>query len=167
MANPPITIGSFDNVPAPGSPIKSDWPQEISNYVQALPRGQIGVASMSGDQTGIGATLTDITGLSVAFTADPTRRYKTSLEITCYPSVAASVVAAIANAAGALIRRGYVSVGAVNGYACITIFNVETGLSGAQTRKAQASTSAGTLVVYGSATTCQIVVEDLGKTLPT
>jgi hypothetical protein len=33
MANPPITIGPFDNVPAPGSPIRSDWPQEISNYV--------------------------------------------------------------------------------------------------------------------------------------
>lgn len=33
MANPPIVIGPFDNVPAPGSPIRSDWPQEISQYV--------------------------------------------------------------------------------------------------------------------------------------
>ena len=33
MANPPITIGPFDNVPAPGSPIRSDWAQEISTYV--------------------------------------------------------------------------------------------------------------------------------------
>ena len=33
MANPPIVIGPFDNVPAPGSPIRSDWPQEISAYV--------------------------------------------------------------------------------------------------------------------------------------
>lgn len=33
MANPPITIGPFANVPAPGSPIRSDWPQQITNYV--------------------------------------------------------------------------------------------------------------------------------------
>ncbi len=32
-ANPPITIGPFANVPAPGSPIRSDWPQQITNYV--------------------------------------------------------------------------------------------------------------------------------------
>ncbi|HEY6416330.1 MAG TPA: hypothetical protein VIX41_08835 [Acidimicrobiales bacterium] len=33
MAAPPITIGPFNNVPAPGSPIRSDWPQSISTYV--------------------------------------------------------------------------------------------------------------------------------------
>lgn len=32
-AAPPITIGPFTNVPAPGSPIRSDWPQDISTYV--------------------------------------------------------------------------------------------------------------------------------------
>lgn len=31
--NPPITIRIFTNVPAPGSGVKSDWPQQISNYV--------------------------------------------------------------------------------------------------------------------------------------
>jgi hypothetical protein len=35
MANPPITIGPFTNVPAPGSPIRSDWSQSISSYVAA------------------------------------------------------------------------------------------------------------------------------------
>ena len=33
MANPPITIGPFTNVPAPGSPIASAWPQQITTYV--------------------------------------------------------------------------------------------------------------------------------------
>lgn len=33
MANPPIDIGPFLNVPAPGSAVKSDWPQQITNYV--------------------------------------------------------------------------------------------------------------------------------------
>lgn len=32
-ANPPITIGPFTNVPAPGSPIRSDWPQQLTQYV--------------------------------------------------------------------------------------------------------------------------------------
>ena len=31
--NPPVTIGPFTNVPAPGSGVKSDWPQQISTYV--------------------------------------------------------------------------------------------------------------------------------------
>jgi hypothetical protein len=33
MANPPITIGPFDNVPAAGSLVRSDWCQEVSQYV--------------------------------------------------------------------------------------------------------------------------------------
>jgi len=33
MANPPITIGPFENVPAAGSPIRSDWAQQISRFV--------------------------------------------------------------------------------------------------------------------------------------
>lgn len=33
MPAPPIVIGPFDNVPAPGSPIRSNWPQEITQYV--------------------------------------------------------------------------------------------------------------------------------------
>lgn len=38
MANPPITIGPFDNVPAQGSPIRSNWPQEISTVVTEMLR---------------------------------------------------------------------------------------------------------------------------------
>ena len=33
MANNPITIGPFANVPAPGSPIRSDWAQQITTFV--------------------------------------------------------------------------------------------------------------------------------------
>ena len=33
MANPPITIGPFTNVPAPGSPIASAWAQTISQFL--------------------------------------------------------------------------------------------------------------------------------------
>lgn len=41
MANPPVTIGPFTSVPAPGSPIVSPWPQQVSTVVTALPRGYV------------------------------------------------------------------------------------------------------------------------------
>lgn len=36
MANPPITIGPFTNVPAPGSPIASAWAQQLTQYAVDL-----------------------------------------------------------------------------------------------------------------------------------
>ena len=48
MATSPITIGPFDNVPAPGSPIASAWAQEISTYVVNSPaRHAVGMFSAS------------------------------------------------------------------------------------------------------------------------
>ena len=35
MANPPITIGPFTNVPAPGSPIASPWAQQLTTFAVA------------------------------------------------------------------------------------------------------------------------------------
>lgn len=128
-----------------------------------LPRGWVGQGIPSVDTTGIGATMTDITGMSVAFTADPTRRYKTSVLFVCYPSVGpASIVAQIANAAGTLMKRSFVTVPTANYYATVTVALVESGLSGAQTRKAMVSTSAGTLVTYAASTSALILVEDIG-----
>lgn len=54
MANPPITIGPFANVPAPGSPIRSDWPQQLTTYaVNLASRGE---ASTGAGKTGITLT---------------------------------------------------------------------------------------------------------------
>ena len=48
MATSPITIGPFDNVPAPGSPIASAWAQEITTYVVNSPaRHAVGMFSAS------------------------------------------------------------------------------------------------------------------------
>jgi len=35
--NPPVTIGPFTNVPAPGSGVQSAWAQQITNYVLRTP----------------------------------------------------------------------------------------------------------------------------------
>ena len=78
MANPPIVIGQFDNVPAPGSPIRSDWPQEISTAVTALqaayPAILVGQSPTGGAQT-VGTSATALTGLSTTFTAIAGARY--------------------------------------------------------------------------------------------
>ena len=42
MANPPITIGRYANVPAPGSPIRSAWPQQITRDVAGMQWGSSG-----------------------------------------------------------------------------------------------------------------------------
>jgi len=52
QAAPPITIGPFTNVPAPGSPIRSDWPQSISDYVAKLPLTQGGAGGFTTNASG-------------------------------------------------------------------------------------------------------------------
>lgn len=132
-----------------------------------LAGGYVGSASPSADQSGIGATMTDITGMSVTWTADPTRRYMTTMILTCYPSTGpASIVAQIANASGTLVRRAFTTVPTANYYADMVVVAVETGLSGPQTRKGQINVSAGTLTVYAATTTAIIIVEDVTTVSP-
>lgn len=85
MANPPITIGPFDNVPAPGSPIRSDWPQEAAQWIAAV-------------DAGIPNTLLQ------AFTTDnmalnPTTPWNLALAVTCparpYPRLAVLTMSAL------------------------------------------------------------------------
>lgn len=66
MANPPITIGPFANVPAPGSPIRSDWAQQITQYV--VDRAPGSIAWIGNGQS---ADLTFPLGASDIFTAGP------------------------------------------------------------------------------------------------
>jgi hypothetical protein len=54
MANPPITVGPFNNVPAPGSPIRSDWPQSVTAWL-----GRHGCALVQAGQSVPPATQTD------------------------------------------------------------------------------------------------------------
>jgi hypothetical protein len=42
-AAPPTTIGPYTNVPAPGSPVRSDWPQQLTTDVVNLLLTRVGV----------------------------------------------------------------------------------------------------------------------------
>jgi hypothetical protein len=127
-----------------------------------LPRGFVGQDYTGTAVTGIGSALTYL-GARVDFTADPTRRYKTTL-ITGridQMSAAANAFAGIYDAATPTptpIRYNYLYLPAgVFGF--ITVFAVEWGLTGAIARRAMGSTSAGT-VNFQAWTT--VLVEDIG-----
>lgn len=67
MSNPPITIGPFDNVPAPGSPIRSDWAQEITQYVVDWLAG----ARVDGGFARVGAHIMAAIGSALFVPVDP------------------------------------------------------------------------------------------------
>lgn len=94
MANPPITIGQFDNVPAPGSPIKSDWAQEISAAVAAAQAPAHGAAEVALlPYAGVGAK-------NVMTVAVPAVNYATVMTVTAVMSFAAD--------SGETAVRGYI-----------------------------------------------------------
>lgn len=80
MANPPIVIGPFNNVPAPGSPIRSDWPQQITQYavdsrttINALIKQNGMVATVGILKTGtVDANGDILVNFGVTFKAKPT-----------------------------------------------------------------------------------------------
>lgn len=69
-ATPPVVIGPFPNVPAPGSPIRSDWPQQITHYV--VDRGvgtwlyNVTVNEASAIRVEAGTAIYTLSGLGVA-----------------------------------------------------------------------------------------------------
>lgn len=77
--NPPIVIGPFANVPAPGSGVKSDWAQQISHWVtDQMPRGlKVRPAYVTVDQASVVAE-TDLTGLTNTITVEAGRWYEVS-----------------------------------------------------------------------------------------
>lgn len=169
MANPPIVIGSFDNVPAPGSPIKSDWPQEISTFVQRLPRGLIGSALRTADQGPIasGAT-TDLTGLTVTFTPfDANRRIVTEWKVRMSKDATGGAVwVDLTDAAGTGVDQVFFTMTGSSD-ATFTGFCLEPNLAVASTtRKLRVTTNAGTVTLKAGPTVrAQLMVWDLGSTL--
>lgn len=70
-ANPPIVIGPFTNVPAPGSPIRSDWCQQITQYVVDKLAHRFYAERLT--DAGPVVAPTPIGGLALTFTLSTTR----------------------------------------------------------------------------------------------
>lgn len=134
----------------------------VANELNALSDNN--VAKTSGtDQAGIAATPTDITGLSLTWTADPARAYKITLCVQITTSVAQTPLVAITDAAGTVIISRNVTTPAAAASASLHIEWVETGLSGSITRKARGSVASGTLTIVNSSNRNGIlIVQDIG-----
>jgi len=125
--------------------------------------GQVGYASRSTAFT-LSATSTDVTGLSVTWTAISGRMYKTTAFV--YFSVGAgtgSLFVTVADGSGVRVAEGGTYAAAIS-YPSVNVTGYTTGLSGSQTRKVRSNflgiTSASTLAAsdYPSV----IIVEDIG-----
>ena len=129
-----------------------------------LPWGIMGYASATANQSGI-TTETNVTGLSVTFTANSTRYYKTTVYTFSAQQNTTAGYAEIRITDGSNVQKSsgvIYQLAGVQAPMCVSV--VETGLSGSTTRKARALTNAGTLLLAASATSPMfIVVEDIGQ----
>lgn len=127
--------------------------------------GVVAYAQIVAAQGSIGATDVVVGGLSVSWVADPTRRYRTSLVLDVWSTIANDTpIAKIKDAGGTQKQRSTVPLQGAGISSTLRSSVIETGLSGAQTRFATIGRAAGsgTLSVGGAATEPGfIVVEDV------
>ena len=131
----------------------------------AAPNQTMAYTQVTVGQTGIPISpSSDITGLSVTYTADPARRYRTTLYLTIYSSVANQVVTGyLKDAAGSSFGQGNLQLPLASNSSVLMVQRIETGLSGSVTRKASVGgTVAGSLSTTASAVfPVFILVEDI------
>lgn len=128
-----------------------------------LPRGLMAIATATTAQNTISAT-TDVTSLSVTWTAVANRRYRISVVIPSISQVStAGYWSAYITDGSNVVKQqsqGYLG-GSEDGFVVMEL--VESSLSaGSTTRKARIGTSGGTLNLNAVGTR-YIVVEDIGK----
>jgi hypothetical protein len=125
-----------------------------------LPWGRIAHAVQTSAQTGIGASLTDLTSLTATITMVANRYYKVTLFVP-FSQVAAdgAAILAIDQAGTQIASSGFT---AAVGYFTEHAAAITTG-SGSVTIKGRASTSAGTLSTNVAATSpALLLIEDVG-----
>jgi hypothetical protein len=128
--------------------------------------GEVGSAQNAAlAMTGI-TTVTDITGLSVTWTADPTRIYETTATVLVLSSVSGDRIdISIRDAASATLGIYCVGNVGLNLLDSTGILLRQTGLSGSTTRKLSVARGAGTgniSVQSGATFPAQILVKDIG-----
>jgi hypothetical protein len=143
-------------------PARHNWVDTnvaLSSRMNAFPGGVVAWDTGSA-QSGVGSTTTDITGLTVTFTAEVSRLYRTTLVIARLDQIttAGTVNATIATGANVALAVFSTSI-AAGQFGNIAAVHFESGISGSTTRKGRLATTAGTVsTVYAP----YLVVEDLG-----
>jgi hypothetical protein len=128
-----------------------------------LPWGIIGRAERTSNQTGI-STAADITGLTITWTANSSRIYRTTVYSIVQQDTANGLVfIRITDGANQQKQQWMVTTVATGFYTCCSQVT-ETGLSGSTTRKARADSQANTMSIQATSTLpAFILVEDLGE----
>ena len=157
-----VPISSFTS----GQVLTAAQMNELADNSNGAPRGRIVAASQTTSQSGIGTTATDLTGLSVTFTATSSRFYRITLFLpTIIQGTGASgITAYITDSSNNVKGDSAVSIPSTSFRAPLTVLTLETGLSGSITRKGRLNGSADVCQMLVSATSpAFILVEDLGS----
>lgn len=134
----------------------------LQTQITALPKGRVGSGTATAGQTGI-TTGSDLTGLSVTFTATAGRRYKVSAFVRLLQNTsAATATLRLFDAGGTQLDAWQATFAASDRHTAV-ILHESTPSAGSVTYKLNATTNAGTLDVVASATApARIIVEDIG-----
>jgi hypothetical protein len=138
-------------------------------YASYPPRGVIATAIQTAEVTAASTTLVQVTGCSVTWTADPNRKYRTTVNnIALYSTVAQDRIDCIINdGTNGVGVYGSMTVSVINAISTLSSVSiVESGLSGSVSRMLgfARGVGSGTCHCYwdGSAYYATIVVEDIG-----
>lgn len=138
----------------------------LNTEVDALPLGEVAYAEITANQGSI-TTITDVTGLSVTWTAVAGRVYEVTVQGLMLSSVADDICQlAITNASNTLQSWGAVSTRSPSAFGeSVSCTKRVTGLSGSTTWKARAARQAGTgnvTLVAAATVPAFIKVVDMG-----
>lgn len=134
----------------------------LQTQITALPKGRVGSGTATAAQTGI-TTGSDLTNLSVTFTATAGRRYRVSASVRLLQNTsAATATLRLLDAGGTQLDAWQATFAASDRHTGFILYE-STPSAGSVTYKLNATTSAGTLDVAASATApAKIIVEDIG-----
>lgn len=136
-----------------------------TNY--AIPLGYLGSASASAAQASIGTSATDLTSLSVTFTALASRRIKVTAQVPFNNKVTASKVTLLLRESTTTLEavRGALAAGADTDPQTFSLVYTASAITGAHTYKLSALCDAGTVDVSpnsGTPRLARLLVEDIG-----
>lgn len=135
-----------------------------ADEMNRLPWGIVARSQRTSNQAGIGTTTTDLTDLSVTFTAISTRIYRTTIyAIVQQDTTGGLIFIRLADGSNTQKQQWMMNSSAWAYYtACLQL--TETGLSGSTTRKARGDTQTSTFSIQAAAAyPAFIIVEDLGQ----
>lgn len=136
----------------------------VKARLDALPKGRVGTPGTStSDQTGIGASNTDLTSLSVTITAEAGRRYRISAKAFLQQKTSAGLASVVVTDGSNNIVDYVADITlAANDYFLATGWVEHSPGAGSITYKLRARTNAGTVDILNSQLTGRILVEDIG-----